>query len=126
MVATTTSTTITVVATLAASVATTTVPSEHAADSALPAAATAELLHYPIATRHIRQQMDEAIKSNLKNIASEVVRIQEKHRLQRNGTCFIKELWREHRILADVVKESGMAFRETDDNGREIHCPVSF
>ncbi len=34
--------------------------------------------------------------------------------------------WREHRILADVVRDSSMAFRETDDNGREIHCPVCF
>ena len=70
--------------------------------------------------------MDEAIKSNLINIASEVVRTQEKHRLQRNGTSFIRELWREHRILADVVKDFGMAFRKTGDNGREINCPVCF
>ncbi len=70
--------------------------------------------------------MDEAIESNLNNIAAEVVRTQEKHRFQRNGTCFIRELWREHRILADVARKSGMAFRDTEDNGREIHCPVCF
>jgi len=56
----------------------------------------------------------------------EVVRTQEEHRLQRHGTCFIRELWREHRIQADVVRESGMTFRETDDTGREMHCPVCF
>jgi hypothetical protein len=88
---------------------------------------TAKALQYPIATRLIKHEMDEAIKSNLNNIAAEVVRAQEKHRLQRNGTGYIKELWREHRILTDVVRDSGRAFRETaDDNGREIHCPVYF
>ena len=84
MVATTTSTATTLVATSAATVATTTVPSRHASDFALSTAATAELLQYPIATRHIKQEMDEAIKSNLINIASEVVRTQEKHRLHHN------------------------------------------
>jgi hypothetical protein len=126
MVATTTSATTTLVATLATTLATTSVPSGHAADFALPTVATDELLQYPIATRHIRQKMDEAIKSNLNNIASEVVRTQEKHRLKRNGTCFVRELWREHRNLVDVVGDSGMAFREMDDNGRKIHCPVCF
>ena len=70
--------------------------------------------------------MDEAIKSNLNNIAAEVVRTHEEHRLQRHGACFIRGLWREHRIRADVVRDSGMAFRETDDTGQEIHCPGCF
>jgi len=98
------------VATLAATVATTTVPLGHATESALPTVVTAKALQYPTTTRLITHQMDEAIKSNLNNIVAEVVRTQEKHRLQNNGRCFIKELWREHRILADVVRDYGMTF----------------
>ncbi len=70
--------------------------------------------------------MDEAIKSNLNITVAEVVRTQEKHRLQRHGIYFISKVWREHRILADVVRDFGTAFRETDDNGREVHGPVCF
>ena len=36
----------------------------------------------------------------------------------------IRELWREHRIQADVVRDSGMAYRDTDDTARDILCPV--
>ena len=79
MVATTTSVAATVVATSAATLLTTTFPSVHAAEFAVPIAATVEAVQYPIATRLIRQEMDEAIKSNLNNIATEVVRTQEKH-----------------------------------------------
>ncbi len=28
--------------------------------------------------------------------------------------------------MADAVRDSCMDFRETDDNGLEIHCPVCF
>ena len=35
-----------------------------------------------------------------------------------------REQWPEHRKVPNVVRDTGLAYRDTDNNGREVYCPV--
>ena len=82
--------------------------------------------------RAFAQQVDLVIKANsaaqvipfAEAIAAEVLKQQQQHLTQQRGTCVSRELWKEHRNEADMVRDVGLAYREDDANGREIYCLV--
>jgi hypothetical protein len=82
--------------------------------------------------RAFAEQVDTAIKANSATqvipsdeaIAEEVLRQQKHRRTQHHGTGVSRELWTEHRNEADMVRDAGLAYRDIDNNGREIFCPI--
>jgi hypothetical protein len=82
--------------------------------------------------RAFARQVDFVIKANsaaqvipsAKAIADEVLRHHQHQRTQEHGTGVFRELWKELRIEADVVRDAGLAYRDTDAHGREIYCPT--
>ncbi len=78
------------------------------------------------------EQVDTVIKASsaaqvipsAKAIAEEVLRQQQHRRSLHHVTRVSRELWKEHRNEADMVREDGLAYRDNDDNGRDILCPV--
>jgi hypothetical protein len=57
-------------------------------------------------------------------IAEEVLRQQQQHVTHENGTGVFREAWQDHRNPADMVRDAGLAYRETEESGREIYCPI--
>jgi hypothetical protein len=82
--------------------------------------------------RAIAEHVDAVIQANsaaqvipsAEDIAEEVLRQQQVNATQQHGTGVFREIWREHRNEADMVRDAGLAYREIDDNGREIYCLV--
>jgi hypothetical protein len=78
------------------------------------------------------EQIDVVIKassaakviSSSETIAEEVLRQQPHHVTEDHGTVVSREQLKEHRNEADKIKDEGIAYRETEDNGREIYCLV--
>jgi hypothetical protein len=77
------------------------------------------------------QQVDTVIKANsaaqvipsAEAIAEEVLRQQKHRRAQQHGTGVSWELWTEHRKETDMVRDDLLAYRDIDNNGREIFVP---
>jgi hypothetical protein len=59
-----------------------------------------------------------------KAIDEEVLRMQKQQHLEKHGTCLVRENWREHHNETNMVRDAGLAFRDTDDGAREVYCPV--
>jgi hypothetical protein len=82
--------------------------------------------------RAFAEQVDAVIKANsaetvipsTEAIAEEDLRQQQQHETEEHGTGVSWELWKEHRNEANMVRDVGLAYRETDENGREIYCPI--
>jgi hypothetical protein len=73
------------------------------------------------------RQVDSIVKANSatpKAIAEEVLRMQQQQHLEKHGTGLVRENWREHQNETDMVRDAGLAFRDTDDGAREVYCPV--
>jgi hypothetical protein len=76
--------------------------------------------------------VDAAIKANsaskvipyVEEIAENFLRMQHQHVTYEHGTGVSREPWKEHRNEEDMVKHVGLAYRETNENNREIYCPV--
>ena len=76
--------------------------------------------------------MDDVTKANsaaqvipcAEAIVEEVLRQHQRHVTQQRGTGVFRELWKESRNEADMVKDVGLAYRNNDANGREIYCPI--
>ena len=82
--------------------------------------------------RAFAERVDAVIKVNLaaqaitsaEATAEEDVRQQQVNATQQHGTVVFREIWREHRNEADMVSDADLAYKDTDDNGREIYCPI--
>ena len=82
--------------------------------------------------RAFADQVDAVIKANsaakvipsAEAIAEEVLMQQHEHVTQEHGTRVSREQWNEHRNEVDMGKDADLAYRETDETGREIYCPV--
>jgi hypothetical protein len=69
--------------------------------------------------------LDRVIKSNstaqvipsAEVIAMEVLRQQHLQRIEQNGTSLIRENWTAQTVEADMIKDSGMAYREIGGGG---------
>ena len=104
------------------------------ASSTLPTIAIAEInmASGSINFQAFAQHVDFVIKANstaqvipsAEAIAEEVLRQQQHHAHEKHGTGVFRELWKEHRIETNVVRDAGLAYRDTDDHGREIYCPT--
>ncbi len=78
--------------------------------------------------RDFAQQVDAIIKANsaaqvipfAEAIAEEVLRQQQQHLTQQRGTCVFRELWKEHRNEANMVRDVGLAYRDNDANERQV------
>jgi len=57
-------------------------------------------------------------------ITEEVLRQQREHVTEEHGTRVSREQWKEYRNEVDMAKDAGLAYRETDEIGREIYCLV--
>jgi hypothetical protein len=57
-------------------------------------------------------------------IAEEDLRQQAMKELEEKGTCVCRERWQDHRNVPDMVRDFGLAYRDTDNDGREVYCPV--
>ena len=76
--------------------------------------------------------MDTFIKANCTTqvipsanaIAKEVVRHQHAQNYEEHGAGVSRERWIDHTTLSDMVRGFGTAYRGTDDEGREVYCPV--
>jgi len=83
--------------------------------------------------RSFTRNVDRVIKVNstaqvipsAKAIAAEVLRHQQIHRNEQNGTSVSRENWIHHIVEADIVKDAGLAYIEIDGGrDRKIICPV--
>ena len=82
--------------------------------------------------RAFAEQVDAVIKANsvakvipsAEAIAEEVLKQQQQHVTEEHGTGVCREAWQDHRNEADMVRDAGLAYRETDESGREIYCPI--
>ena len=76
--------------------------------------------------------MDTTIKANrtahvipsAHTIAMEVIRHGQEINVEEHGVGVSRERWTDHTTLLDVVRDSSLAYRATDDEGREVYCPV--
>ena len=57
-------------------------------------------------------------------ITEKVLRQQHHHVAAEHGTGVSREQWKKHRNEACMIRDDGLAFQETEGNGREIYCPV--
>jgi len=79
-------------------------------------------------------QIDKVITANCtprmiqkaQTIAEEVLRLKLHKDLDEKGACVSRERWQEHRIVPDMVRDSGLAYRDTDNNGLEVILPGVF
>ena len=106
---------------------------------------TSATLQVPVATaergvgmgqefwRFLTRSLDGVIKSNstaqvipsAEAIAAEVLRQQQQHRTEQQGTGVSRENWLLHTVEADIVRDAGLAYREIDGGpDRDIICPV--
>jgi hypothetical protein len=109
-------------------------PSLPQATTTTPSIAIAERITvtWSMNFRAFAGQVDAVIKANsaaqvipsAEAIAAEVLKQHKDSATQQHGTGVFREIWREHRNEAGMVREAGLAYKETDDNGREIYCPV--
>ncbi len=108
--------------------------STHVASTTLPTSAIAQISMAleSIDFRAFARQVDSVSKANsaaqvipfAEAIADEVLRQQHHKRTQQHSTGVFREMWKEHRIEANIVRDAGLAYRDTDDHGREIYCPT--
>ena len=76
--------------------------------------------------------MDTVIKANCTAqvipsahaIAMEVLRQQKESNDEEHGAGVSRERWMEHTTLPDMVRDSGLSFRGTDGEEREVYCSV--
>ncbi len=57
-------------------------------------------------------------------VAVEVLRQQQQHRLAEHGVDVSRERWMDHTAVQDMVRDSCLAYRGTDGEGREANCPM--
>ena len=77
-------------------------------------------------------QIDSTLKANATTqvipskeaIAEEVLRQQAQRHTEQHGTGVSRETWIDHDNEPDMVKEAGLAYRDTDEGEREVYCPV--
>jgi hypothetical protein len=82
--------------------------------------------------RSLTRHVDIVIKANCiaqvipsaHAIAMEILRQQHENNVEEHGTNVSRERWTQHTTLTGMVRDSGLAFRGTDDGGREAYCPV--
>ena len=79
--------------------------------------------------RSLTRSLDGVIKSNstaqvipsAEAIAAEVLRQQQQHRTEQQGTGVSRENWLLHIVEADIVRDAGLAYREVIDRlGKEL------
>ncbi len=76
--------------------------------------------------------MDAIIKANsatkvipsAEGIAEEVLRQQQEHLTVEHETIVSREKLKEHRNEVNMIKDVGLAYKETDETGREIYCSM--
>ena len=56
--------------------------------------------------------------------AKEVWKLKSRHEAQQRGPRLFREIWSSHRNEADMVRDAGLAYRATDEEGSEIYCPI--
>ena len=82
--------------------------------------------------RYLTRQVDTVIKANCiaqvipsaHAIAMEVLRQQHENNVEEHRTSVSRERWTQQTTVPDMVRESRLAFRGTDDGGLEAYCPV--
>jgi len=82
--------------------------------------------------RTLTSQVDTVIKANFTaqvipsahTIAMEVIKRGQESNVDEHGVGVSRERWIDHSTVPDMVRDSGMAYRATDDGGREVYCPV--
>jgi hypothetical protein len=58
-------------------------------------------------------------------IAEEVMKHHQAEKVQREGTCMIRENWKLHSNQVDMLRGAGLAYYDADDEGgRMIYYPV--
>ena len=107
---------------------------EHDASTLPLNIATAEhiMVSRTVDFRAFPQQVDTVIEANsaaqvipsAEAIAAEVLRQQEHKHTEERGTGVFRDLWKEHRNKADMVRHVGLAYRDCDDGGLKIDCPL--
>ena len=83
-------------------------------------------------TSSFARQVDVVIKAysaaqvipSTEAIAVEVLRQQQLHTTLQRGMCVSRELLQDHRNEEDMVRDAGLAYRDTDENAQEIFCPI--
>jgi hypothetical protein len=77
-------------------------------------------------------QIDTIVKANCstrvippaQTVAEKVIRQQVQKDLDEKGASVSRERWHEHRNVPDMVRDYGLAYRDTDNNDREVYFPV--
>ena len=87
----------------------------------------------PLFWRSFTRNIHKVIKANsttqfipsAEAIAAAVLRQQQVHRIEQNGSGVSRENWMQHTDEADIVKDAGLAHIEVDGGrDRKIICPV--
>jgi hypothetical protein len=64
------------------------------------------------------------LKQTLQPKSFHLPRQHHEHVTEEHEAIVSREQWNEHRNEVDMVKDVGLAYRETDETGREIYYPV--
>ena len=72
----------------------------------------------------IKYNVNEGVIASKESVAEEVWRQEKERHVEVHGLGVHRELWMDHVTAPDMVRDSGLAYRDNDNEGREVYCPV--